>query len=136
MTGGQSAVLAVIAVLAAAPVALVLVSGSRHPTRPRLSPGRFFLAYASLFSIALLTSRYLAFPAALSLLGIVLGWLGTTSGKRVAYRLAFGESWLSAQQEIETEGLVGWQVAAWVGSVLAITLALVLTYPLLSEGGG
>jgi hypothetical protein len=32
--------------------------------------------------------------------------------------------------------LSGWQLAAWVGSVLAITAALIITYPLISGGGG
>ena len=133
MSAEPMAVLAAIAVLAATPVALVLLAGTRHVAELRLSPGRFFLGYAVLFSSMLLAARYLAFPAALSILGIALGWLGTARGSAAAARLAFGPDWLAGRPAPGRAGLTRWHLAAWLGAILSITAAIAMAY---SAAGG
>lgn len=129
-------ILAVIAVLSVLPVALVLIVAIVRRPRPRLSPGRVFLLYALLFSAMAFAARYLGLTASLAVLGIVFGLLGTVGGSRLVCGLLYGSAWVDAHPEAPLQDARSWQLAAWLGAILAITAGLVVAYPLVIGGGG
>jgi len=125
MMGGLEAVLAA-AVAAAIPLAFVLAVGAGS-SRP-LSPGRHFVAYAVLFAVVLLSTRWTGHVGGLSVLALVMGVLGTGVGVRGVYRWLYGPDWLRDRPEAVRRDVARWQWPALVVAVVAFTLALAIAY--------
>jgi hypothetical protein len=117
------------ALLAAVPLLPLLVAGRvGGSSPPRMSPGRFFLAYAIVFAGLLTIAKWLGTPLALMALGLLLGALGTGVALPLLYRWLFGSRWLEQHPQAPLRDAARWQLPLLATSVACIATAIGLAY--------
>jgi hypothetical protein len=121
----QFLALLVNALLAALPIgALLWVRRGQPEEPPRLSVGRFFLAYALLFSLLLQLTGWLGLAASLFAIGFLLGVLGTGRLVRPIYTALYGRAWLARFPDAPKRDSERWHLPLLIQGVLCFVAAM------------
>ncbi len=121
-----TALLSANALLAAVPIAALLwVRRGQPEDPPRLSPGRFFLAYVLLFSALLGLTRLMGLAASMFAVGFFVGVLGTGRLMKPLYGLLYGRHWVAANPAALERDAQRWHLPMLILGVLGFVGAMI-----------